>query len=700
MRVKYWKFRYYLTLLFSLFCLFLWTGCNEKEKGEKPSPSPQLTALSAPTDLKVFGDELSWSAVENASGYLVEINEKEGVTIGGTQFDLELKKTETLNISVYAVGDGVTWENSKAGTLQYNYEVPSEGLIYTKIEGGYEVAGTYEKAVGRVVIPDEYEGEPVIRIADNGFGETALDFVGGSLGKKWNYRSVRLPVGLKEIGAEAFASAVNLTEIELPEGLEKIGERAFYDCEKLKKADLPTTLRQLGYSSFLNCVLREVKIPLGIKEIPGACFSRTLITELKIPENVVSIDSNAFAECKVLMNVTLSESLKTLGIGVFYGCRMLSKIQFPSGLERVGRRVMEDTPWWDLQSDGLVVADNILLGYKGEIPENTTLDLTEMGLRLVAGGAFYNQPNLQKIALPQGIKRIEDSTFFGCTGLTEIDLEGVEIIGVSAFSGCTSLSQVSLNAVEYIGARAFFESGLTRIELPGSLKEIGESAFQRLPYLTEVIVNEGVTDISTQFFDCPKIERVVLPSTLMKCSNIPESDELKEFVVSEKNEYYQAIDGCLYSKDGKTLVRYAGSKEDVSFVVPEGVERLGDSAFAQRNNLQSITLPETLTHIGASAFRYCTALTEITIPASVAYIGQEAFFGSGVTKAYFEKTTGWTKTYVYDPNRVMNGILQETKELSAELLENSEKVATELKENSSSSFIKDLYWERKESEEA
>ena len=114
MRLRYLKVRYYLALLFSLFCLLGLIGCSEKEKGEKPSPSSQLTALSAPTDLKVFGDELSWSAVENASGYLVKINNDEDVTTSKTRCALKLKETENLDIRVYAVGDGITWENSKA----------------------------------------------------------------------------------------------------------------------------------------------------------------------------------------------------------------------------------------------------------------------------------------------------------------------------------------------------------------------------------------------------------------------------------------------------------------------------------------------------------------------------------------------------------------------------------------------------------
>ena len=120
--------------------------------------------------------------------------------------------------------------------------------------------------------------------------------------------------------------------------------------------------------------------------------------------------------------------------------------------------------------------------------------------------------------------------------------------------------------------------------------------------------------------------------------------------MDENNPNYRSIDGNLYSKDGKILVAYAAGKKDSSFIIPEDVTSIGDSAFSGCSNLASIDIPEgvtsigeaafyectnlasidipdVVTSIGASAFYRCTSLTSITIPDSVTNIGEAAFYG-------------------------------------------------------------------------
>ena len=91
------------------------------------------------------------------------------------------------------------------------------------------------------------------------------------------------------------------------------------------------------------------------------------------------------------------------------------------------------------------------------------------------------------------------------------------------------------------------------------------------------------------------------------------------------------------------LKKYKGSGGNV--VVPEGVTRIGDSAFSWCWNLQSITLPESVTSIGDSAFRGCKGLADengfvimkdilfdydgsggnVVVPEGVTNIGNRAF---------------------------------------------------------------------------
>lgn len=66
----------------------------------------------------------------------------------------------------------------------------------------------------------------------------------------------------------------------------------------------------------------------------------------------------------------------------------------------------------------------------------------------------------------------------------------------------------------------FSGNSLKNIVLPGSLKTIGQSAFERSKEITSIEIPEGVETIGQwAFMSCLKLERVVLPSSLMKIEN-------------------------------------------------------------------------------------------------------------------------------------------------------------------------------------
>jgi hypothetical protein len=66
-------------------------------------------------------------------------------------------------------------------------------------------------------------------------------------------------------------------------------------------------------------------------------------------------------------------------------------------------------------------------------------------------------------------------------------------------------------------------------------------------------------------------------------------------------------------------------------VIEEGVTHIGNEAFADRNNLMSVTIPSSVSFIGVRAFGRCENLTSVTIPNGVTHIGAEAFMQSGLT---------------------------------------------------------------------
>ena len=72
----------------------------------------------------------------------------------------------------------------------------------------------------------------------------------------------------------------------------------------------------------------------------------------------------------------------------------------------------------------------------------------------------------------------------------------------------------------------------------------------------------------------------------------------------------------LTREDGLTVLKvWAG--RGAQAVVPEGVEVIGEEAFAGRRSLRAVTLPGTLRRINMRAFQKCTALTSIALPDSL-----------------------------------------------------------------------------------
>lgn len=65
----------------------------------------------------------------------------------------------------------------------------------------------------------------------------------------------------------------------------------------------------------------------------------------------------------------------------------------------------------------------------------------------------------------------------------------------------------------------------------------------------------------------------------------------------------------------------------VSFEKNSKLKRIGEFAFANCNNLTSITIPNSVTSIGEYAFLDCRHLTSITIPSGVTSIGPYTFYG-------------------------------------------------------------------------
>ena len=138
--------------------------------------------------------------------------------------------------------------------------------------------------------------------------------------------------------------------------------------------------------------------------------------------------------------------------------------------------------------------------------------------------------------------------------------------------------------------------------IPYSVTSIGEGAFSRCSSLTSITIPESVTSIgSSAFYGCQSLESIV---------------------VEQGNVTYDSRENCNAIIETETNTLVVGCKNTT---ILNSVTSIGEKAFFDCQNLNSIVIPNSITNIGESAFGGCISLTSITIPNSVTDIGEWAF---------------------------------------------------------------------------
>lgn len=98
--------------------------------------------------------------------------------------------------------------------------------------------------------------------------------------------------------------------------------------------------------------------------------------------------------------------------------------------------------------------------------------------------------------------------------------------------------------------------------------------------------------------------------------------------ISVNSEYTAKMDATYeISSNGTIFNGQLIIDGELSLIIPEGVETIGNSAFRECQHLTSLTIPDSVTYIGDYAFENCASLTSLIIPNSVEVISQGAFGG-------------------------------------------------------------------------
>jgi len=262
--------------------------------------------------------------------------------------------------------------------------------------------------------------------------------------------------------------------------------------------------------------------------------------------------------------------------------------------------------------------------------------------------AFQEEDSIQKVVIAPGCAEIGEGTFFGCENLQTVELpEGLLRIGEDSFLDCRNLWEINLpEGLQEIGANAFSMCENLKLQIPDSVTEIGESAFQSVQEICylgpEWSDNNWGAD---QWVDkvlrgtCESGEWTIRDNTLYVHINgelpLEKFEEpswhphVSETVIRSpwypyegRFEHAVIFPGC--TKIKTESFRFSPIK---TISIPSTVTEIEEHAFDQCHNLESVVLPEGITEISPGTFFLCKKLVSVSIPDSVTRIGASAFHG-------------------------------------------------------------------------
>lgn len=231
---------------------------------------------------------------------------------------------------------------------------------------------------------------------------------------------------------------------------------------------------------------------------------------------------------------------------------------------------------------------------------------------------------------------------------------------------------------------------IVSVTIPGSVKDIGNNAFQGCPNLEEIIFtnpdkasNTLIIRVSA-FQDCPKLTKCEIPARAYQVvGNIFKGcTSLTEVKVNAANPYYFTQDGVLFGpalvnyqpqyEDAYTLQSYPAGREGAytipstvhgkeidqiwtsgfegaasltDITIPASIGRLGTAAF-ENTGLTHVTIPDTVKQVDPAVFQNCTELVSVKLPAGLAEIDQY-MFANCTSLQYVDMPDSITKINIY-----------------------------------------------------
>ncbi len=421
---------------------------------------------------------------------------------------------------------------------------------------------------------------------------------------------------VKLIGASAFSAVSGITELLIPDNITEIGQNAFALCADLEKITIGRNVSIIQPFAFSrNKKLKEVYV---LNPVPVDIADNVFHTEF------VWNEDGSFNTSKDFTTATLY---------VPYGSKNAYQ-------EAAGWKNFQSIVEMEPASPNITFADAEVKRICVENWDtNGDGDLSED-----EAAAVINLDNVFK--KNTSITKFTELRFF----------TGLEIIGQSDFEDCDNLSEVLLpNSMRVIGHSAFYGSGLESMDIPYGVTRIEDYAFRYCRSLKNVTIPNSVTHIGEDALEsCDNLVSISIPAsvTSLYSSTLGGCASLKEIVVDADNPNYMSSDGILYNKDKTKLLTYPAGKTNAEYTVPTSVNTIDRLAFYYTQYLRKVTIHKNVASIGWFAFISNKPISSVTVESEVPIVLLSEVFSSKTesegtlyvpygSKSAYQQAEGW-----------------------------------------------------------
>ncbi len=468
-----------------------------------------------------------------------------------------------------AEGDNVTWVLYDDGEIVFSGEGAMEDYASELDDNGsYSIHSSdwYDYYINKVTI-------------ESGITHIGSGAFYGFNEEKNQIATVVIPDTVNSIGNSAFRDCKKLSNITIPDGVTEIKHHTFYSCESLESIDIPDSVVLIGESAFYNCKkLAEISIPDGVTEIKGYVFAYCeSLKSIEIPDSVVGIGEDAFSYCVSFTEFVIPKGVTAIKDRAFLGCYNLASITIPNSVKTIGKRcfafcenlenitLTEGVTTIDSSAfDGCIKLKNIFIpasvtyiGYSAFSEaislESIIVDENNAAYSSDENGVLFDKDKTKLICYPAGSKTTE-----------YLVPSTVETICSMSFFSVLYLEKIKLpDNLKKIEEESFgYNFGLTEITIPASVESICGVGMACNNFVDRIVVEAMNVELDTysmnptqfEFFDITQEEIIELYKKILLDGDEEAMAKISEHILYTENIIHLST---IYCHSGSTAETYA-----------------------------------------------------------------------------------------------------------------------------------------------